>query len=39
MLKTLSEIELLDTANRTKTLSDYFMEMDYTLVVFYRGDW
>jgi len=39
MQKALSEIELPDTANRTKSLSDYFMEKDYTLLLFYRGDW
>jgi hypothetical protein len=39
MQKELSEIELLDTENRSKTLTDYFKEKDYTLVLSYRGDW
>ena len=39
MKKELGEIELLDTENQTKTLADYFKEMDYTLVLSYRGDW
>jgi hypothetical protein len=39
MRKELSEIELLDTENQTKTLSDYIKDTDYTLVLSYRGDW
>ena len=39
MQKELSEIELLDTENQTKSLTDYFKEKDYTLVLSYRGDW
>ena len=39
MRKELSEIELLDTENQTKTLADYIKEKDYTLVLSYRGDW
>ena len=39
MQKELSEIELLDTENQTKTLSEYFKEKDHTLVLSYRGDW
>ena len=39
MQKELSEIELLDTENQTKSLSDYFKEKDYTLVLSYRGYW
>jgi hypothetical protein len=39
MHEKLSEIELLDTENQTRTLTDYFKEKDYTLVLSYRGDW
>ena len=39
MQKELSEIALLDTENQSKTLTDYFKEKDYTLVLSYRGDW
>jgi hypothetical protein len=39
MQEKLSEIELLDTENQTRTLTDYFKEKDYTLVLSYRGDW
>ncbi len=39
MQKELSEIELLDTENQPKTLTEYFNEKDYTLVLSYRGDW
>jgi len=39
MQKELSKIELLDTENQSKTLSDYFQEEKYTLVLSYRGDW
>ena len=39
MQKELSEIELLDTEEQTKTLADYFKEKDFTLVLSYRGDW
>ena len=39
MQKELNEIELLDTENQSKTLSDYFEENEYTLVLSYRGDW
>jgi hypothetical protein len=39
MQKEFSEIELLDTENQTKTLTDYLKEKDYTLLLFYRGDW
>ena len=39
MRKELSIIELLDTENQAKTLTDYFKEKDYTLVLSYRGDW
>ena len=39
MQKELREIELLDTENQTKTLTDYFKEKEYTLVLSYRGDW
>ena len=39
MQKELSTIELLDTENQKKTLTDYFKEKDYTLVLSYRGDW
>ena len=39
MQKELSAIELLDTKNQSKTLTEYFKEKDYTLVLTYRGDW
>jgi hypothetical protein len=39
MQKELSEIELLDTENHTRTLPDYLKEKEYTLVLSYRGDW
>lgn len=39
MQKELREIELVDTENQTKTLTDYFKEKEYTLVLSYRGDW
>ena len=39
MQKELREIELLGTENQTKTLTDYFKEKEYTLVLSYRGDW
>lgn len=39
MQNELSKIELLDTENQSKTLSDYFQEKEYTLVLSYRGDW
>ena len=39
MQQELNEIELLDTENHSKTLSDYFEEKEYTLVLSYRGDW
>jgi hypothetical protein len=39
MQKELGEIELLDTENQSKTLTDYFKEKEYTLVLSYRGDW
>ena len=39
MQREFTEIELLDTENQTKTLTDYFKQRDYTLVLSYRGDW
>jgi hypothetical protein len=39
MQKELNEIELLDTENQSKPLSDYFKEKEFTLVLSYRGDW
>jgi hypothetical protein len=39
MQREFSEIELLDTENQTKTLTDCFKEKEYTLVLSYRGDW
>ena len=39
MQEELSKIELLDSENQTRTLSDYFKEKEYTLVISYRGDW
>jgi len=39
MQEELSKIELLDTENQTRTLPDVLKEKDYTLVLFYRGDW
>ena len=39
MQREFTEIELLDTENQTKTLTDYLKARDYTLVLSYRGDW
>jgi hypothetical protein len=39
MQEELSKIGLLDTENQMRTLADVLKEKDYTLVLFYRGDW
>jgi len=39
MQEELSKIELLDSENQTRILSDYFKEKEYTLVLSCRGDW